>query len=99
MRRRRPIPATSGAGPPPASPPTTRGRIHGVEEARRTYRDARSAGFPSLGIDLIFGIPGQRKEDWEADLDRTITFLPAHVSAYALALEPGTPLHAALGRR
>jgi oxygen-independent coproporphyrinogen-3 oxidase len=76
----------------------TLGRIHGVEEVRRTYRDARSAGFPSLGIDLIFGIPGQRTEDWEADLDRTITFLPAHVSAYALAPEPGTPLHAAIGR-
>src|SRR3972149_800746 len=76
----------------------TLGRIHGVEEVHRTYRDARSAGFHSLGIDLIFGIPGQRTEDWEADLDRTITFLPAHVSAYALAPEPGTPLHAAIGR-
>src|SRR3989304_3333546 len=59
----------------------TLGRIHGVEEVHRTYRDARSAGFHSLGIDLIFGIPGQRTEDWEADLDRTITFLPAPVSA------------------
>src|SRR3990172_6840620 len=82
----------------PPTPPRPLGRIHGVEEVHRTYRDARSAGFHSLGIDLIFGIPGQRTEDWEADLDRTITFLPAHVSAYALAPEPGTPLHAAIGR-
>jgi oxygen-independent coproporphyrinogen-3 oxidase len=82
-------------------PPTLRtlGRIHGVEEVGRTYREARSAGFSSLGIDLIFGIPGQTAKDWEADLDRTIAFLPAHVSAYALAPEPGTPLHAAIGRR
>ncbi|MGZ9196697.1 MAG: radical SAM protein, partial [Candidatus Deferrimicrobiaceae bacterium] len=33
----------------------TLGRIHGVEEVGRTYREARSAGFSSLGIDLIFG--------------------------------------------
>src|SRR3989304_2167955 len=32
----------------------TLGRIHGVEEVHRTYRDARSAGFHSLGVDLIF---------------------------------------------
>jgi oxygen-independent coproporphyrinogen-3 oxidase len=76
----------------------TLGRIHGMEEVGRTYREARSAGFSSLGIDLIFGIPGQTAEDWEADMDRAIALLPAHVSAYALAPEPGTPLHAAIGR-
>jgi oxygen-independent coproporphyrinogen-3 oxidase len=76
----------------------TLGRIHGVKEVDRTFRYARSAGFTSLGIDLIFGIPGQTAEDWEADLDRAIALLPTHVSAYALAPEPGTPLHAAIGR-
>jgi oxygen-independent coproporphyrinogen-3 oxidase len=76
----------------------TLGRIHGVKEVDRTLRYARSTGFTSLGIDLIFGIPGQTAKDWEADLDRAIALLPAHVSAYALALEPGTPLHAAIGR-
>ncbi len=76
----------------------TLGRIHGVKDVHRTYREARSAGFRSIGIDLIFGIPGQKGHDWESDLDRTIAFLPAHVSAYALAPEPGTPLHAAVER-
>ena len=76
----------------------TLGRIHGREEVRRTIRDARAAGFDSLGIDLIFGIPGQRTGQWEADLERTLGFLPAHVSVYALAPEPGTPIHAAILR-
>jgi oxygen-independent coproporphyrinogen-3 oxidase len=76
----------------------TLGRIHGREEVRRTVRDARAAGFDSLGIDLIFGIPGQRAGQWEADLERTVGFLPAHVSVYALAPEPGTPIHAAILR-
>ncbi|NNG45855.1 MAG: coproporphyrinogen III oxidase family protein, partial [Deltaproteobacteria bacterium] len=76
----------------------TLGRIHEVEDARETIRDARSAGFDSLGIDLIFGIPGQTCTDWKEDLERTVAFLPDHVSAYALAPETGTPLHASLSR-
>ncbi|NJD61419.1 MAG: radical SAM family heme chaperone HemW [Deltaproteobacteria bacterium] len=76
----------------------TLGRIHGVEEVRAAHRDARRAGFFSIGMDLIFGIPGQERPDWTADLDRTVTFLPAHVSAYALAPERGTPIHGAIER-
>lgn len=75
----------------------TLGRIHGLEEVRSAYRGARAARFDSVGIDLIFGIPGQSVADWQADLDRTVAFLPDHVSAYALAPEPGTPIHAAIG--
>ncbi len=74
----------------------TLGRIHGVEEVRAAHGDARRAGFASIGFDLIFGIPGQEIADWAADLDRTITFLPSHVSSYALAPEPGTPIHDAI---
>lgn len=76
----------------------TLGRIHGVADVREAHRNARRAGFSSIGMDLIFGIPGQETADWAADLDRTVTFLPAHVSAYALAPEPGTPIHGAIER-
>ena len=76
----------------------TLGRIHGVEEVRAAHGDAKRAGFASIGIDLIFGVPGQSLSDWAADLDLAVTFLPAHVSAYALAPEPGTPIHDAIRR-
>jgi len=76
----------------------TLGRVHGIEDVRKTTRDARSTGFDSLGIDLIFGIPGQTRADWEENLERTAAFLPDHVSAYALTPETGTPLHALLSR-
>ncbi len=76
----------------------TLGRIHGVAEIGAAWRDARAAGFPAIGLDLIFGIPGQTAASFAADLERTIALQPSHVSAYALALEPGTPLHAAVGR-
>jgi oxygen-independent coproporphyrinogen-3 oxidase len=73
------------------------GRIHSVEDVRAAYRDARRPGFPSVGIDLIFGNPGQNEAEWQEDLDLAVTFLPDHVSAYALTPEPGTPIHAAIG--
>jgi len=73
------------------------GRIHSVEDVRAAYRDARRAGFSSVGIDLIFGNPGQNEAEWQEDLDLAVTFLPDHVSAYALTPEPGTPIHAAIG--
>jgi len=73
------------------------GRIHSVEDVRAAYRDARRAGFPSVGIDLIFGNPDQSEAEWQEDLDLAVTFLPDHVSAYALTPEPGTPLHATIG--
>ncbi|MFZ2224656.1 MAG: radical SAM family heme chaperone HemW [Candidatus Deferrimicrobium sp.] len=72
------------------------GRIHSVEDVRAAYRDARTAGFSSVGIDLIFGNPGQREAEWQEDLDLAVTFLPDHVSAYALTPEPGTPIHGAI---
>jgi len=73
------------------------GRIHSVEDVRAAYRDARRAGFSSVGIDLIFGNPGQNEAEWQQDLDLAVTFLPDHVSAYALTPEPGTPIHAGIG--
>jgi oxygen-independent coproporphyrinogen-3 oxidase len=74
------------------------GRSHSVEDVRAAYRDARRAGFSSVGIDLIFGNPGQGEREWQEDLDRAVTFLPEHVSAYALTPEPGTPIHASIAR-
>ncbi|MBP2678526.1 MAG: hemN [Deltaproteobacteria bacterium] len=72
------------------------GRIHSVEDVRASYRDARRARFSSVGIDLIFGNPGQNEAGWQEDLDLAVTFLPDHVSAYALTPEPGTPIHGAI---
>lgn len=72
------------------------GRIHGVHETRDAIRDARRAGFDNIGIDLIFGIPGQSAVEWGYDLHLAETFLPDHISAYALTPEAGTPLGAAL---
>jgi len=68
------------------------GRIHSSNDAELTIRGARKAGFDNIGIDLIYGIPGQTKEMWLSDLHRAVEFKPEHLSCYMLTYEKGTPL-------
>jgi oxygen-independent coproporphyrinogen-3 oxidase len=70
----------------------TLGRIHSAEEACTAFRQARAAGFENIGVDLMFGLPGQSLETLEADLDRMLELGPEHVSIYNLMYEEGTPL-------
>src|SRR5579875_51902 len=53
-----------------------------------------AAGFASFSVDLIYGGPGERAEDLERTLDLLLDAdaAPPHLSAYALSVEPGTPL-------
>jgi putative oxygen-independent coproporphyrinogen III oxidase len=74
------------------------GRIHSGDDIRAAWRHARRWGFPSAGMDLIFGNPGQDEELWTDDLRRAITLQPDHLSAYALTPERGTPLHGEIQR-
>jgi len=68
------------------------GRIHSSNDADLTIREARKAGFDNIGIDLIYGIPGQTKKTWLSDLRKAIKFEPEHLSCYMLTYENGTPL-------
>ena len=76
------------------------GRRHGPEAVERAVELAGSAGFPTFNVDLIFGVAGETAEDWARTLDDVLSLRPAppHVSAYALTVEPGTPLAADAGR-
>ncbi|EFO79542.1 putative oxygen-independent coproporphyrinogen III oxidase [Oscillochloris trichoides DG-6] len=76
--------------------PTLRilGRIHSAEEAHQSYLQAREAGFESISLDFIFGLPGQTLEDWETTLNEISTWQPDHLSLYSLILEEQTPLYA-----
>jgi oxygen-independent coproporphyrinogen-3 oxidase len=67
-------------------------RIHSVEQAEKSVREARDAGFEDLNIDLIFGLPGQTVEKWNHTLTRAIGLAPDHISCYSLTVETNTPL-------
>ncbi len=68
------------------------GRIHSSREAATSLKLARQAGFDNIGLDLIYGLPGQKANSWLDDLNRAITNRPEHISCYMLTRESGTPL-------
>lgn len=64
------------------------------DQVRRAVHYARGLGFPSVSMDLLFGIPGQTPGDLEADLEHAIAIEPDHISWYELELKPGSALAA-----
>ncbi len=61
------------------------------------YRRLRRAGVTNVGMDLMFGLPGQTMADIEAELATVATLRPDHVSWYELEVTVGTPLASRLG--
>ncbi|MGH2768890.1 MAG: radical SAM family heme chaperone HemW, partial [Actinomycetota bacterium] len=68
------------------------GRAHGAGRALAAVRSARSAGFENVNADLIFGTPGETRDDWRRSLEGVLESGVDHLSAYALTVEEGTPL-------
>jgi oxygen-independent coproporphyrinogen-3 oxidase len=68
----------------------TLARGHSAAEARSAFRATRAAGFDNIGVDLIYGIPGQSLRAWRSGLAAAIGLGPDHMSLYALqlSLEP-----------
>ena len=73
-------------------------RTHTPGRAGAAAAEARAAGFEHVSLDLIYGTPGERDDDWRASLDVALAAAPDHVSAYALIVEPGTRLAAQVRR-
>jgi oxygen-independent coproporphyrinogen-3 oxidase len=64
----------------------TLARGHDAAEVREAAAAVRRAGFDSLSLDLIYGIPGQSLDGWRAGLEAAIQLAPDHLSCYALQL-------------
>jgi oxygen-independent coproporphyrinogen-3 oxidase len=68
------------------------GRAHDAREAERAVRDARDAGFESVGVDLILGLPGERLPHWGSTVARVLSWGADHLSIYLLETDKDTPL-------
>lgn len=69
------------------------GRIHSVSDVYRCVEETHKAGFDSINLDLMFGLPNQTIEQAMFDLEGVITLEPQHISWYQLTIEPNTQFH------
>ncbi|MGB3772940.1 MAG: radical SAM family heme chaperone HemW [Rhodococcus sp. (in: high G+C Gram-positive bacteria)] len=67
-------------------------RTHTPGRAVDAAREAASAGFEHVNLDLIYGTPGERDDDLDDSLGAVLDAGVDHVSAYALIVEDGTAL-------
>jgi len=66
------------------------GRRHTGADAEKALKRLRRVGFDNVGVDLIYGLPGQTQDGWKETLDRALAYQPEHISCYELTLEKGT---------
>ena len=66
------------------------GRNHGGPQARAVLGTALAAGFDTVSVDLIFGLPGQTAEGWRRELEAAVELGPQHLSCYQLTIHTGT---------
>ncbi|WP_437188347.1 radical SAM family heme chaperone HemW [Planctomicrobium sp. SH668] len=65
-------------------------RSHTAETVETVIRQLREFGFENISLDLIFGVPGQTRDEWQRTLEAAITLSPQHISTYGLTYEKGT---------
>ena len=66
------------------------GRRHSAAQARAAVETAQAAGFDTVSVDLIFGLPGQTPEAWRRELATAVALGPGHLSCYQLTIHPRT---------
>src|SRR6185369_1071916 len=63
-------------------------RVQTFEQVSGALRDARAAGFRSVNMDLILGLPKQTPERFEQTLDTTLQCAPERIALYSYAHLP-----------
>ncbi len=67
------------------------GRHHGPEVARRAVELCCEAGFATVSVDLIYGLPGQALPALQRNLETAVALAPDHLSCYQLTVHEATP--------
>ncbi len=63
------------------------GRRHEPGDVVATVEAARAAGIGSIGLDLLYDLPGQTLASWDRTLDAALGIEPDHLSLYVLTLD------------
>jgi oxygen-independent coproporphyrinogen III oxidase len=68
-------------------------RVQPYEETKQLVQQARALGFPSINMDLIFGLPFQTAESFSATIDRVLEIGPDRLAVYSYANVPWMKKH------
>ena len=63
-------------------------RIQSFEQTRDVLLAARDAGFKSVSVDLIYGLPRQTLAGFQATLEKTLSLAPDRIALYSYAHLP-----------
>jgi len=63
-------------------------RLQSYEMTKETIDTAREAGFKSVNLDLIYGLPKQTRESFSRTLDRVLELSPERIALYHYAHLP-----------
>ncbi len=65
------------------------GRVHDGAQALAAVQEAADA-FDTFNLDLMYALPGQTPQQFDADLSTALSLAPPHLSVYHLTIEPNT---------
>ncbi|MFP3915411.1 MAG: oxygen-independent coproporphyrinogen III oxidase, partial [Actinomycetota bacterium] len=69
------------------------GRRQTHEQTARLLRSARAMGFPSINLDLVYGLPGQTTATMANTLEEVLELRPERLAAYSFAYVPWMRRH------
>ena len=68
------------------------GRRHTARQTEQALEKIRECGFANVGLDLMYGLPGQQASGWIRNMTHALKFRPEHLSCYQLTLHDETLL-------
>jgi len=72
------------------------GRRHCYQDVVDAVHILHDNGISNVNLDLMFGLPRQTLAVWQDSVGKALELHPTHLSLYALTVEEGTPLAAAI---
>jgi len=69
------------------------GRYQTFDQTVTLYEQLRQAGFESINLDLVYGLPQQTLTSFADTIDRTIALRPDRVAVYSYAFVPWIKAH------
>lgn len=72
------------------------GRTHTYEDFLQALSTIQDCGIENINADILYSLPGQTVEQVRSCAEQVSRLPLAHISAYALKLERGTPMYGAI---